>query len=277
LTDLREEFGVYTRLASWELPLLQLSKMANPWMPKQGNLFAFPACRSGRWHNVFGRFCIELALFDLETPCSRGQRLRRGRSSSSRKASSNATATRPRTSASTISNKAARSTFSSFSISSSRRWRQRRDSSTAGTASSVQRRIAPIIREKGRSLLRQHQDRGSLCAIHHFDNASVTRADCARTRRAHLLADRDRGNRRPLHGAPAAARRSSARAKIERLNQWLIEPGLQVQFVLGELASTADSHNDLPLLEAVTHPVAVDPDDLLRPHRAGTRLGSDKP
>jgi phosphoserine phosphatase len=28
----------------------------------------------------------------------------------------------------------------------------------------------------------------------------------------------------------------------------------------------SDSHNDLPLMELVTHPVAVDPDDKLRAH-----------
>jgi len=30
----------------------------------------------------------------------------------------------------------------------------------------------------------------------------------------------------------------------------------------------SDSHNDLPLLEKVTHPVAVDPDEILRRHAA---------
>jgi phosphoserine phosphatase len=28
----------------------------------------------------------------------------------------------------------------------------------------------------------------------------------------------------------------------------------------------SDSHNDLPLMQLVTHPVAVDPDDTLRAH-----------
>jgi phosphoserine phosphatase len=31
----------------------------------------------------------------------------------------------------------------------------------------------------------------------------------------------------------------------------------------------SDSHNDIPLLEAVSHPVAVDPDATLRKHAEG--------
>jgi phosphoserine phosphatase len=34
----------------------------------------------------------------------------------------------------------------------------------------------------------------------------------------------------------------------------------------GESWFYSDSHNDIPLLESVTHPVAVDPDDSLRQH-----------
>jgi phosphoserine phosphatase len=51
--------------------------------------------------------------------------------------------------------------------------------------------------------------------------------------------------------------------KIERLNQWLLEQGASVQsFSTSWFYS--DSRNDLPLLEQVTRPVAVDPDDVLR-------------
>ncbi|HHC71840.1 MAG TPA: HAD-IB family hydrolase, partial [Thiotrichales bacterium] len=47
--------------------------------------------------------------------------------------------------------------------------------------------------------------------------------------------------------------------KVKRLEQWLAEHG-------GDLAGSwfySDSHNDLPLLERVEHPVAVDPDPTL--------------
>ena len=50
--------------------------------------------------------------------------------------------------------------------------------------------------------------------------------------------------------------------KVSRLAQWLDENNLDLK------GSTfySDSHNDIPLLEKVTRPVAVDPDDKLTQH-----------
>src|SRR5690554_634617 len=48
--------------------------------------------------------------------------------------------------------------------------------------------------------------------------------------------------------------------KITRLNAWLAEH----QATLAGSYFYSDSRNDLPLLEQVPHPVAVDPDDRLR-------------
>jgi len=50
--------------------------------------------------------------------------------------------------------------------------------------------------------------------------------------------------------------------KVERLNQWLQETGLS----LTESWFYSDSHNDIPLLTLVSHPVAVDPDHSLKQH-----------
>lgn len=48
--------------------------------------------------------------------------------------------------------------------------------------------------------------------------------------------------------------------KVTRLNAWLAEKGL----TLKNSWFYSDSHNDLPLLEVVDNPVAVDPDEELR-------------
>ena len=48
--------------------------------------------------------------------------------------------------------------------------------------------------------------------------------------------------------------------KVVRLNRWLRENGRS----LDGSYFYSDSHNDLPLLKQVDHPVAVDPDDTLR-------------
>ena len=47
--------------------------------------------------------------------------------------------------------------------------------------------------------------------------------------------------------------------KIHRLDEWLALTGNS----LDGSYFYSDSHNDLPLLEKVTHPVAVDPDEIL--------------
>ncbi|MCI0507605.1 MAG: HAD-IB family hydrolase [Gammaproteobacteria bacterium] len=50
--------------------------------------------------------------------------------------------------------------------------------------------------------------------------------------------------------------------KVERLNQWLQQAGLNLK----ESWFYSDSHNDIPLLSLVSHPVAVDPDQSLKQH-----------
>jgi phosphoserine phosphatase len=50
--------------------------------------------------------------------------------------------------------------------------------------------------------------------------------------------------------------------KVERLQGWLKQTGNN----LAKSWFYSDSHNDLPLLEMVSHPVAVDPDETLTDH-----------
>jgi HAD superfamily hydrolase (TIGR01490 family) len=126
----------------------------------------------------------------------------------------------------------------------------------------MERKIRPIIRAKGRSLLRRHQDQGSLCAIITSTNAFVTGPIARELGIAHLLATEieeiDGRFTGRAHGTPCFRE-----GKIERLNQWLVEQGASVQsFSTSWFYS--DSLNDLPLLEHVKRPVAVDPDAVLR-------------
>ena len=53
--------------------------------------------------------------------------------------------------------------------------------------------------------------------------------------------------------------------KVERLRQWLEAQGLPAA-VLADAAFYSDSKNDLPLLQAVGRPIAVDPDAVLAAH-----------
>ncbi|ORU93006.1 MAG: phosphoserine phosphatase [Cycloclasticus sp. symbiont of Poecilosclerida sp. N] len=52
--------------------------------------------------------------------------------------------------------------------------------------------------------------------------------------------------------------------KVARLADWLKQTGIS----LNDSTFYSDSHNDIPLLEKVTHPVAVDPDEILKDYAA---------
>jgi len=53
---------------------------------------------------------------------------------------------------------------------------------------------------------------------------------------------------------------SFGRGKVTRLQAWLDETGESMDGAY----FYSDSHNDLPLLRLVDHPIAVDPDPVLR-------------
>ena len=53
---------------------------------------------------------------------------------------------------------------------------------------------------------------------------------------------------------------SFADGKVTRYEQWLQENNYQPE----TSGFYSDSHNDIPLLNMVTHPIVVDPDDLLK-------------
>ena len=53
---------------------------------------------------------------------------------------------------------------------------------------------------------------------------------------------------------------SYAEGKVERFNDWLKHINCQPE----ESWFYSDSHNDIPLMKEVNHPIAVDPDDSLK-------------
>ena len=65
---------------------------------------------------------------------------------------------------------------------------------------------------------------------------------------------------------------SAREGKVERVAQWLAARGLGWADV--EATFYSDSTNDLPLLEAVDHPVATNPDDAAARHRRANAAGA---
>ena len=122
-------------------------------------------------------------------------------------------------------------------------------------------RIRPAITAAARALVRRHQAAGDLCAVVTATNSFVTGPITREFGVPHLVATE------PEHSAGRFTGRVAGipcfrQGKIVRVEAWLATQGYRLQD-FPESAFYSDSHNDLPLLERVTHPVAVDPDPKL--------------
>lgn len=121
--------------------------------------------------------------------------------------------------------------------------------------------IEPIVLPKARKLIQRHRDRGHVLLIITATNRFVTEPIAGMLGVENLIATDPEFSHGRYTGAVSGPP-SFREGKVERLNAWLRQNGYN-------LASSwfySDSHNDLPLLERVTHPVAVDADDTLRQH-----------
>ncbi|APX92470.1 phosphoserine phosphatase [Halomonas sp. 1513] len=120
-------------------------------------------------------------------------------------------------------------------------------------------KIEPNILAKGEELLARHRTRGDTLLIITATNRFITGPIAERLGVDHLIAVEpeivDGRYTGRVSGTP-----SYREGKVERLEAWLADKEL----TLDGAWFYSDSHNDLPLLEQVDHPVAVDPDDTLR-------------
>ena len=121
-------------------------------------------------------------------------------------------------------------------------------------------RILPMIGESARALVARHRE--DLCAVVTATNAFVTAPIARAFGIPHLLAtEPERVSGRytgRVAGVPCFRE-----GKVQRLEQWLAARGQSLD-AFSSSVFYSDSANDLPLLERVSHPVAVDPDDRLR-------------
>ena len=126
----------------------------------------------------------------------------------------------------------------------------------------MQARVRPLIRTKGLELVRRHLREGCLCAIVTSTNAFITAPIAREFGVDHLLATELEVREGKFTGKPSGTI-CFRQGKVTRLAEWLGERGRTLaSFSVSWFYS--DSQNDLPLLERVTHPVAVDPDETLR-------------
>jgi HAD superfamily hydrolase (TIGR01490 family) len=123
--------------------------------------------------------------------------------------------------------------------------------------------IEPMLKPAAFELVERHRAAGDLLAIVTATNDFITRPVAERLGVPTLIATelaRDAQGRASgaIAGVPAFRD-----GKVARVGQWLAEMGL----ALGRVERStfySDSPNDLPLLEAVSHPVATNPAPALR-------------
>ncbi len=123
----------------------------------------------------------------------------------------------------------------------------------------LEKRIEPVLLPKAFELLDRHRRSGDTLLIITATNRFITEPIAEVLGVEHLIATepelKDQRYTGEVAGTP-----SYASGKVDRLRTWVAshDAGLEDSWFY------SDSHNDLPLLEIVTHPVAVDPDQILR-------------
>jgi HAD superfamily hydrolase (TIGR01490 family) len=125
----------------------------------------------------------------------------------------------------------------------------------------IEDKIRPILLPKALELLARHRDAGDTLLIVTATNRFITAPIAELLDVPHLLATEvefaDGRFTGRSFGVPCFQH-----GKVERLSEWLAETGQD----LNQSWFYSDSHNDLPLLDRVRYPVAVDPDAVLAQH-----------
>lgn len=131
-------------------------------------------------------------------------------------------------------------------------------------AAEFEAEIEPRVPDQMRTLVREHQDAGHLCAIVTATTRFIAEpfgrvfgiADVLATRSLVIEDTLDGG----IDGDPCFGVH-----KLAHVNEWLALRGTRLD-ALEQSWFYSDSASDLPLLEAVSDPVVVAPDERLRAH-----------
>lgn len=121
--------------------------------------------------------------------------------------------------------------------------------------------IRPLILARGREAIQRHKDQDDQCLIITSTMEFITRPIAGLLGIDELIAPipefRDGRFTGEIIGTP-----SFGGGKVTRLKEWMNDRSVS----LGSSWCYSDSINDLPLLELVDNPIAVDPDDRLKQH-----------
>ena len=127
----------------------------------------------------------------------------------------------------------------------------------------MRRKVRPMILPRAADLIASHADalRAIVTATNRFITAPIAKELGVNDLIATDIEEIDGRFTGKARGTP-----TFREGKISRVNEWLAARGRRLEDF--ESWFYSDSLNDLPLLERVTHPVAVDPDATLRAHAA---------
>jgi len=125
----------------------------------------------------------------------------------------------------------------------------------------IEEKITPILLPKARALIERHRAQGDTLVVITATNRFITRPIVDLYGIEHLLATEpeltDGRYTGGISGIPCFQD-----GKVGVLEAWLADRRLSLE----DSCFYSDSHNDLPLLNRVTRPTAVDPDEILEAH-----------
>ena len=125
----------------------------------------------------------------------------------------------------------------------------------------VEEVIKPMITEKAYALVRKHREEGDLLIVITATNSFITKPIAALFGIENLIGT-DPEEKEGEFTGKVSGLPSFKEGKVTRLEAWLKNKNLSLaDFKKSYFYS--DSHNDLPLMQKVTHPIAVDADDIL--------------
>jgi HAD superfamily hydrolase (TIGR01490 family) len=125
--------------------------------------------------------------------------------------------------------------------------------------------IAPAIRPQAVALLQKHLDAGDLVAIITATNGWLTAPIARALNVEHLIAARPQLDERGHPTGKLLGTPTQGHGKVVHMHAWLESLGRPFDS-FEQSWFYSDSHNDIPLLSVVSHPVATNPSAKLAQH-----------
>ena len=123
----------------------------------------------------------------------------------------------------------------------------------------LQNKIQPMIKPDARALVEKHRARGDTLVIITATNSFIATPIAAEFAIPNVIATEPEVRNGRFTGKVTGTP-CYREGKVVRLQSWMAQHGANLQ----NSWFYSDSHNDLPLLQAVDHPVAVNPDEILQ-------------